>query len=54
MLLKIKDVVQADVGKYNCIANNSQGGAEQVVTLSVSKPMPINHNSLEKGKKMRE
>ncbi|ROT68453.1 putative lachesin-like isoform X7, partial [Penaeus vannamei] len=40
MLLTIKSVTKADIGEYNCIANNSQGGAEQVVRVAASDPMP--------------
>ena len=50
MFLKIREVTKDDIGDYNCIANNSQGGAEQVVRLSASQPSPINQNTLEKGK----
>ncbi|XP_063585782.1 peroxidasin homolog [Penaeus indicus] len=50
MLLTIKSVTKADIGEYNCIANNSQGGAEQVVRVAASDPMPPNNrNALEKG-----
>ncbi|XP_047472928.1 lachesin-like [Penaeus chinensis] len=50
MLLTIKSVTKADIGEYNCIANNSQGGGEQVVRVAASDPMPPNNrNALEKG-----
>ncbi|KAG7171453.1 Lachesin-like 9 [Homarus americanus] len=49
MLLTISDVSLADIGEYNCIANNSQGGAEQVVRVSASNPVQYNRNALEKG-----
>ncbi|XP_042217549.1 lachesin-like isoform X2 [Homarus americanus] len=48
MLLTISDVSLADIGEYNCIANNSQGGAEQVVRVSASNPVQYNRNALEK------
>ncbi|CAL4073935.1 unnamed protein product, partial [Meganyctiphanes norvegica] len=52
MLLTIRDANADDSGEYNCIANNSQGGAQQVVTVSVSKPsiFPMkNPNTINKG-----
>ncbi|XP_066976710.1 lachesin-like [Macrobrachium rosenbergii] len=49
MLLTIREVSKADIGEYNCIANNSQGGAEQVVRISASVPIQHNHNSINKG-----
>ncbi|XP_068229296.1 lachesin-like [Palaemon carinicauda] len=47
MMLTIRDVSRADIGQYNCIANNSQGGAEQGVRISASVP---NHNTIHKGR----
>nr|XP_053630455.1 lachesin-like [Cherax quadricarinatus] len=49
MLLTISEVSHADIGEYNCIANNSQGGAEQVVRVSASVPFQHNRNALDKG-----
>ncbi|XP_045594022.1 lachesin [Procambarus clarkii] len=54
MLLTITEVTRADNGEYNCIANNSQGGAEQVVRVSASPPFQNNRNALEKGFEMKE
>ncbi|KAA0183363.1 hypothetical protein HAZT_HAZT002108 [Hyalella azteca] len=47
MVLTIRSVQQGDIGEYNCISNNSQGGAEQEVLLSAS--MPISQNTISKG-----
>ncbi|CAL4091066.1 unnamed protein product [Meganyctiphanes norvegica] len=51
MLLTIREVTLQDSGEYNCIANNSQGGAQQVVKVSVSPQIPPkkNQNAIEKG-----
>uniref|UniRef100_A0A0P4W610 Ig-like domain-containing protein n=2 Tax=Scylla olivacea TaxID=85551 RepID=A0A0P4W610_SCYOL len=49
MLLTIQRVSKSDIGKYNCIANNSQGGAEQVVRVSDTGVVPSNRNALNKG-----
>ncbi|XP_068208580.1 lachesin-like [Palaemon carinicauda] len=49
LLLTITDVTRHDTGEYNCIANNSQGGAQQAVRVSVSQPIPLNTNAISKG-----
>lgn len=49
MLLNIHRVSKSDIGKYNCIANNSQGGAEQVVRVSDTGVVQSNRNALNKG-----
>ncbi|KAK4309572.1 hypothetical protein Pmani_018796 [Petrolisthes manimaculis] len=49
MLLTIIHVSKADIGEYNCIANNSQGGAEQVIRVSASSPPQHNRNAIDKG-----
>ncbi|XP_050686685.1 lachesin-like, partial [Eriocheir sinensis] len=49
MLLTIYRVSKTDIGKYNCIANNSQGGAEQVVRVSDTGLVQPNRNTINKG-----
>ena len=50
MMLTIRKFESVDIGDYNCISNNSQGGAEQAIRVSASPT--INHpNSIEKRKK---
>ncbi|KAF2355675.1 Immunoglobulin I-set [Trinorchestia longiramus] len=49
MVLTIRSVQQSDIGEYNCISNNSQGGAEQEVLLSASMPVSSSQNTISKG-----
>lgn len=49
MMLTITHISKADIGEYNCIANNSQGGAEQVIRVSLSSPPPHNRNAIDKS-----
>ncbi|XP_064078000.1 lachesin-like isoform X2 [Macrobrachium nipponense] len=49
LLLTIMNVTRHDTGEYNCIANNSQGGAQQAVRVSVSQPIPLHTNTISKG-----
>ncbi|KAL7638245.1 UNVERIFIED_CONTAM: hypothetical protein RMT77_010809 [Armadillidium vulgare] len=48
MILNIKNFSIDDVGDYNCISNNSQGGAEQVIRVSASTTIITNSNLIEK------